>query len=46
MDDNIHKTEYSILFMDILSFLGLGYKDASLIILNLVVIGIITLKIR
>ena len=50
-DKIIHKfvaklLKYRILFKDILSFFGLDYKDDSLIILNLVVIGIRTLKIR
>ena len=38
--------KYRKLFKDILTFLGLDYRDASLIILYLFVIGISTLKIR
>ena len=37
--------KYMILFKDILTFLLLDYRDASLIILYLVVIGISTPKI-
>ena len=38
--------KYSILFKDILTLLGLDYRDASLIILYLIIIGISILKIR
>ena len=38
--------KYRILFKDILTFLGLDYRDASLKILYLIVIGISNLKIR
>ena len=38
--------KYMILFKDILTFLGLDYRDASLITLYLVVIGISIKKIR
>ena len=38
--------KYKILFKDILTFLGLDYRDASLIIVYLIVIGISTPKIR
>ena len=38
--------KYSILFKDIKTFLGLDYRDASLIILYLIVIGISSPKIR
>ena len=38
--------KYRILFKDILTFLILDYRDASLIILNLIVIGISNKKIR
>ena len=38
--------KYRILFKDILTFLGLDYRDALLIILYLIVIGISTLNIR
>ena len=37
---------YRILFKDILTFLILDYRDASLIILYLIVIGISNQKIR
>ena len=32
--------KYRIMIMDILTYLGLGYRDASLITLHLVVLGI------
>ena len=38
--------KYRILFKDILTFLGLDYRDSSLIIVDLVVIGISTPKIN
>ena len=38
--------KYTILLMDILNFLGLDYKDASLLTLYAVVIGTSILKIR
>ena len=38
--------KYRILFKNILIFLGIDYRDASLIILYLVVIGISTLSVR
>ena len=38
--------KYRIMFKDILIFLGLDYRDASLITLYLVVIGISIPKIR
>ena len=38
--------KYRILFKDILTFLGLDYRDASLIILYLILIGISNPKIR
>ena len=38
--------KYKRLFKDILTFLGLDYRDASLITLYLVVIGISIQKIR
>ena len=38
--------KYRILFKDILTFLILDYRDASLIILYLIVIGISNQKIR
>ena len=38
--------KYRILFKDILTFLILDYRDASLIILYLIVIGISNKKIR
>ena len=38
--------KYRILFKDILMFLGLDYKDASLVILYLIVLGISNPKIR
>ena len=38
--------KYGIMFKDILTFLGLDYRDALLIILYLIVTGISTLKIR
>ena len=38
--------KYRILIKDILAFLGLDYRDASLIILCLIVIGISNPKIR
>ena len=36
--------KYRIMFKDILTFLGLDYRDASLIILYLVVLGTIITK--
>ena len=44
LDEKLNK--YRILFRDILTFLGLAYRDASLEILYLIVIGISTPKIR
>ena len=38
--------KYRILLKDILTFLGLDYRDASFITLYLIVIGISTPKIR
>ena len=38
--------KYRILFKDILTFLGLDYRDASLVIVYHIVIGISTPKIR
>ena len=38
--------KYRILFNDILTFLGLNYRDASLKTLYFVVLGISILKIR
>ena len=38
--------KYRIMFKDILAFLRLDYRDASLIILYLIVIGISNPKIR
>ena len=38
--------KYMLLFKNILTFIGLGYSDASLITLYLVVIGISIKKIR
>ena len=51
MKQTVEKNEYEnllknyILFMGILTFLGVDYKDASIIILYLVVLGIIIPKI-
>ncbi len=38
--------KYRKMFKDILTFLGLDYRDASLIIFYLIVIGLSTPKIR
>ena len=38
--------KYMILFKDVLTFLGLDYRDASLITLDLVVIGISIQRIK
>ena len=38
--------KYRVLFKDILTFAGFDYRDASLIIMYLIVIGISTSKIR
>ncbi len=51
VDKSIHKIvakllKYRILFKDILTFLGLGYRDALLMTLYFVVLGVSVPKIR
>ena len=41
-----NKRKYRIMFADILTFLGFDYRDASIIILYLVVIGIVVTGIK